>query len=56
VGEDASNLAIAQGGAYVAALATTIYFALRAQPVWPSFWDMFAALVATGAMSIALVR
>jgi len=53
-GEDASNLAIAQGGAYVAALAATIYFALRSQPVWPSFWDMFAALVATGAMSIAL--
>lgn len=53
-GDDASNLAIAQGGAYVAALVATIYFALRTQPVWPSFWDMFAALVATGAMSIAL--
>jgi peptidoglycan biosynthesis protein MviN/MurJ (putative lipid II flippase) len=53
-GEDASNLAIAQGGAYVAALVATVYFALRTQPVWPSFWDMFAALVATGAMSLAL--
>ncbi|MBM3550161.1 MAG: lipopolysaccharide biosynthesis protein [Alphaproteobacteria bacterium] len=53
-GEDASNLAIAQAGAYVAALVATVYFALRTQPVWPSFWDMFAALVATGAMSLAL--
>ncbi|MGE0197004.1 MAG: lipopolysaccharide biosynthesis protein, partial [Methylocystis sp.] len=53
-GEDASNLAIAQGGAYVAALAATVYFALRTQPVWPSFWDMIAALVATGAMSLAV--
>lgn len=53
-GRDASNLAIAQAGGYLAALAVTIYFALRAQPVWPSFWDLFAAAVATGAMYVAL--
>lgn len=53
-GNDASNLAIAQAGGYLAALAVTIYFALRAQPVWPSFWDLFAALVSTGAMYLAV--
>ncbi|MCC3245713.1 lipopolysaccharide biosynthesis protein [Methylocystis sp. WRRC1] len=53
-GRDASNLAIAQAGGYLAALAVTIYYALRAQPVWPSFWDVFAALVATGVMYLAL--
>lgn len=53
-GRDASNLAIAQAAGYLAALAVTIYFALRAQPVWPSFWDLFAALLATGAMYLAV--
>ncbi len=53
-GHDASNLAIAQAGGYLAALAVTIWFALRAQPVWPSFWDLFAAAVGTGAMFLAL--
>jgi len=53
-GRDASNLAIAQAGGYLAALAATIYYALRAQPVWPSFWDVLAALVATGVMYLAL--
>jgi len=53
-GRDASNLAIAQAGGYLAALAATVYFALRAQPVWPSSWDVFAALVATGVMYVAL--
>lgn len=53
-GRDASNLAIAQAGGYLAALAVTIWFALRAQPVWPSFWDLFAAGVATGIMFLAL--
>ncbi len=54
-GRDASNLAIAQAGGYVAALVATIYFALRAQPVWPSFWDLYAAAVGTGAMVVALM-
>ncbi len=53
-GHDASHLAIAQAGAYVAALVATIYFALRTQPVWPSLWEIFAALVATGVMALAL--
>lgn len=53
-GKDASHLAIAQAGGYLAALAATIFFALRAQPVWPSFWDLFAAIVATGVMFVAL--
>lgn len=53
-GRDASNLAIAQAAGYLAALAATIYFALRAQPVWPSFWDLYAAVVGTGVMSVAL--
>lgn len=53
-GEDASNLAIAQAGGYVAALVATIYFALRAQPVWPSFWDLSAAVVGTTLMALAL--
>jgi hypothetical protein len=53
-GRDASNLAIAQAGGYVAALLVTIWFALRAQPVWPSFWDLFAAAVGTGVMFLAL--
>lgn len=53
-GRDASNLAIAQAGGYVAALLVTIWFALRAQPVWPSFWDLFAAAVGTGVMFHAL--
>ncbi|MGJ0508061.1 MAG: lipopolysaccharide biosynthesis protein [Methylocystis sp.] len=54
-GRDASNLAVAQAGGYVAALAATIYFALRAQPVWPSFWDLYAAVVGTGVMFVALL-
>jgi O-antigen/teichoic acid export membrane protein len=54
-GRDASNLAIAQAGGYVAALVATIYFALRAQPVWPSFWDLYAAAVGTGAMFVVLM-
>jgi len=53
-GRDASNLAIAQAGGYVAALLATIYFALRAQPIWPSFWDLFAAVVGTAIMFLAL--
>jgi O-antigen/teichoic acid export membrane protein len=53
-GEDASNLAVAQAGGYVAALVATIYFALRAQPVWPSLWDLSAAVLGTAFMAFAL--
>jgi hypothetical protein len=53
-GQDASNLAIAQCGAYLAALAATIFFAARTRPTWPSFWDVFAAATATGVMAAAL--
>jgi hypothetical protein len=28
---------------------------LRAQPVWPSFWDLYAAAVGTGAMFVVLM-
>jgi O-antigen/teichoic acid export membrane protein len=53
-GQDASNLAIAQAGGYVAALVVTMFLALRAQPVWPSLWDIFAAALGTCAMVAAL--
>jgi O-antigen/teichoic acid export membrane protein len=53
-GKDASNLAISQAGGYLAALAVTIYWALRAQPVWPSPWDLVAATIGAGVMFLAL--
>ena len=53
-GADASSLALAQCGAYLAALAATLVFAARAKPVWPPFWDMFAAAAATVVMALAL--
>jgi len=53
-GTDASNLALAQCGAYVCALAATLVFALRTRPIWPSFWDLFGAATATGIMVIVL--
>jgi O-antigen/teichoic acid export membrane protein len=53
-GADAANLAIAQAAGYVAALVATMYLALRAQPVWPSFRDLFAAVASAGAMCLAL--
>lgn len=53
-GTDASSLALAQCGAYLAALAATMFFAVRVKPVWPPFRDMFAAVTATGAMALAL--
>jgi O-antigen/teichoic acid export membrane protein len=53
-GADASNLAIAQAGGYLAALGVTVWFALREQPVWPSFWDLFAAAAATVVMAVAV--
>ncbi len=49
-GHDATNLAIAQAGGYLAALVVTIILALRVDPVWPSFRDIGRAGIATGAM------
>ncbi len=53
-GDDASNLAIAQTGGSLAALAVTIIYALRVDPVWPSFRDLALAAVGAGAMYLAL--
>lgn len=53
-GADASNLALAQTGGSLAALAVTIIYALRVDPVWPSFRDLALTLVGAGAMYLAL--
>ncbi|TRL37658.1 oligosaccharide flippase family protein [Methylosinus sporium] len=53
-GADASSLALAQCGAYVAALVTLVLFAARTSPQWPRGRDLFGALAATGAMVVAL--
>jgi peptidoglycan biosynthesis protein MviN/MurJ (putative lipid II flippase) len=53
-GADASSLALAQCGAYVAALVAVILFAARTSPQWPRGRDMLGALAATGAMVLAL--
>lgn len=54
-GVDASNLAIAQTGGSLAALAVTIVYALRIDPVWPSFRDLALAAIGTLAMYLALL-
>lgn len=51
---DASSLALAQCGAYVVALAALVGFAARTSPQWPRLRDMLAALIATGAMVLAV--
>ena len=53
-GDDASSLALAQCGCYVAALAATLFFASRAAPVWPRLRDVSAAILATLCMAAAL--
>ena len=53
-GADASNLALAQTGGSLAALAVTIIYALRVDPVWPSFRDLALTLVGAAAMYLAL--
>jgi O-antigen/teichoic acid export membrane protein len=53
-GKDASNLALAQCGAYLAALAATLFFAARAKPIWPRPRDVAFAVVATGGMVAVL--
>ena len=53
-GSDASSLAIAQSGAYIAALAALIGFALASRPRWPSLRDMASITLGAGAMVGAL--
>jgi hypothetical protein len=53
-GQDASNLAIAQAGGYLAALAVTIFFACRAQAIWPSWRDFGLASLGVIFMYIAV--
>ena len=54
-GADASNLALAQCGAYVAALLATLIFAAREKPFWPPPRDVAAAAAATLGMTAALL-
>jgi hypothetical protein len=53
-GRDASSLALAQCGAYLAALVATLFFAARAKPIWPPPRDVAFAVVATGGMVAVL--
>jgi O-antigen/teichoic acid export membrane protein len=53
-GTDASNLALAQCGAYLAALGATIFFAARTRPIWPCLRDLAASVAATLGMAAAL--
>jgi O-antigen/teichoic acid export membrane protein len=53
-GRDASSLALAQCGAYLAALVATLFFAARAKPIWPRLRDVVFAIVATGGMVAVL--
>ncbi|HYA79926.1 MAG TPA: lipopolysaccharide biosynthesis protein [Methylocystis sp.] len=53
-GKDASNLALAQCGAYIAALIATLVFAAREKPFWPKLRDIAATIAATLTMAAAL--
>ncbi len=53
-GRDASSLALAQCGAYLAALVATLFFAARANPIWPRPRDVAFAVIATGGMVAVL--
>ena len=53
--KDASSLALAQCGAYLAALAATLFFAARAKPLWPRPRDLVFAVLATLGMFGALM-
>ena len=53
-GADASSLAIAQSGAYVAAMVALIGFALASRPRWPGLRDMGAIALGVAAMVGAL--
>ncbi len=54
-GKDASNLALAQCGAYIAAFIATLLFAAREKPFWPRPRDIAAAVAATLGMTAALL-
>jgi len=54
-GKDASSLALAQCGAYLAALIATLFFAARAKPIWPRVQDLVSAVAATLGMVAALL-
>ncbi|MGA8172075.1 MAG: oligosaccharide flippase family protein [Methylocystis sp.] len=54
-GKDASNLALAQCGAYLAALVATLFFAARAKPIWPRSRELMFAVLATLGMVAALL-
>ncbi len=53
---DASHLALAQAGGYVAALVSTFFFALRSQAIWPSLRDILYAVLGSGTMYIILLQ
>jgi O-antigen/teichoic acid export membrane protein len=52
---DASSLAIAQTGAYVAALVALVFMASFSKPQWPRLRDLLLAALATAAMAAALL-
>jgi hypothetical protein len=52
---DASSLAIAQSGAYIAALIALITMASVSKPQWPAFRDLALTALATAAMAAALL-
>lgn len=53
--ENASSLAIAQTGAYAAALSALVFVASFSKPQWPSARDMTTVILATAAMALALL-
>jgi O-antigen/teichoic acid export membrane protein len=53
--EDASSLAIAQAGAFLAALLALIVFASFTKPQWPRARDLAATVFGTAAMAAALL-
>ena len=53
VTQDASRLAIAQGGAYGVGLLVLIGFAMASGARWPKFHSILAACIATGLMTLA---
>ena len=52
---DASNLAVAQSGAFAAALVALVAVACQSRPAWPRARDLAATVLATLAMSAALL-
>ena len=52
---DASSLAIAQAGAFAAALVALIFFACASKPQWPTARDLAATALGTTAMATVLL-